>query len=193
MPTDPPWREPVSVAEAKSRLGIRTDHRDDEIARLIKAARGQIETYTGRALVRRTFVEPVALDQKPVRISPVPVHSVTAFRYLDGAGDLVDLDDVPRVFRMAVGYCLFPASGTSWPGLGAEGYAEVEFVAGFGKGADGLPVDAEPVPDTLIQAMLLLVSNWFENHEGAVVGSGAVELPFGVRDLCRDFRPAGIL
>ena len=187
------WREPVTVADAKKRLGVRTDHRDDEIAQLIKAARGMVEDFTGRALVRRTFVEPLAgFGGSPVRLGHAPVHSVTAVRYLDAAGNLVDVAPAPRVLALAVGSCVFPAAGAAWPVLPTPGYVEVEFVAGYGPGEDGEPDDAEPAPDQLVQAILLLVGNWFENHEGAVVGSGVVELPFGVRELCRSFRPAGI-
>ena len=192
-------REPVSLAEAKKHLGVRSDFRDGEIARLVVAARERIELYTGRALVRRTIVDTLTAftdGGRPASFALGPVHRVKAVRYVATEGGLVDLDPVPLVVG-PVGHrwLMCRAAGQSWPSLGPSGVVQVEYVAGFGAvepgGGDTVGV-VVPVPQLLVQAMLMLVGTWFENHEGAVVGTSAVELPFGVKDMCRDFRPSGV-
>ena len=186
-------REPVSLDEAKKHLGVRTAFRDDEIARLVVAAREKVEEYTGRALTRRTVVDQLGgfgSTREPACLTFGPVHSVTAVRYLAAAGDLVALAAVARVIRFVNSFRLYPTPGQSWPSLGEPALVEVEYEAGFGPREDGSAGD--PVPELLRQAMLLLVGTWFENHEGAVVGTVTAELPFGVRELCRGFRPSGL-
>ena len=185
-------REPVSLELAKSHLGVRTAFRDDEIAGLIIAARERVEGYTGRALVRREVAQVLdAFDAGgPIVCEYGPVHSVVGVRYLDG-GAMVDLVDAFAPVG-PIGNRWHIYAGGSWPVLAPRAVAEVRYVAGFGPlepGGEGEPI---PVPEVLVRAMLLLVGTWFENHEGAIVGTSVVELPFGVRDLCRDFRPSGV-
>lgn len=190
-------REPVSLASAKKHLGIRTDFRDEEIADLIVGARQQVEHESGMALVRRELVDNFAAFKDGTgaahKLAYGPVHSVAAVSYLDGEGELVEVDPLPRVLQTGeYQWKLFPSAGSSWPALGAEPFVAVRYEAGYGPLADDPQDGAVEVPETLRRAVLLLIGHWFENHEGAVVGTIAAELPFGVRDLCRPFRPAGI-
>lgn len=187
--------EPLQLPDAKKYLGVRTDHRDDEITRSIAAARGLVEDMAGVILVRRAVFDPLdGFGGSPIRLARRPVNEVLAVRYLDGGGQLVDVLPIPRVVKLAVGPVLLPPLGGAWPVV-TGGYAEVELDAGYGDPVDGLGqgVDGDPVPEQLVQAMLLLVGHWFENHEGTVVGTSAAEVPLGVRDLCRSFRPTGLV
>jgi len=185
--------EPVSLAEAKKHLGVRTDFRDEEIAGLIVAARERVELYTGRALTRRVVVQ--TLDRFADPAGPIvcefgPVHSVEGVRYLS-SGQLIDLDDA-FVPVGPIGNRWHIYGGGSWPTLAAPAFAEVRYLAGFGPLPDGEEGVAVPIPQLLLRAVMLLVGTWFENHEGAIVGTSVAELPFGVKDACRDFRPSGI-
>lgn len=172
--------EPIELAEAKERLGIRTAARDAEIVRLIKAAREHIEDYTDHILARRSLkIHGTGWSGR----SPLLMH----FRPLDGAvltavrRYLADgtLEAVPGA--ALIGDRVFPAEGSAWPS--APYGHEVEVEAGY--------ADAADIPEQLIQAMLLLVGHWFENHEAVIVGTSAAELPLGVKDLCRGFREPG--
>lgn len=186
-------REPVTLEEAKRHLGVRSPMRDDEIAGLIIAARERVEGYTGRALVRREVVQVVdRFDADgPFVCDLGPVHRVVAVEYLSG-GAMVELADA-FVPVGPIGNQWHIYAGGAWPVLGPRGVAQVRYVAGFGPLEPDGEGDVVPVPEMLVRAMLLLVGTWFENHEGAVVGTSVVELPFGVKDLCRDFRPSGVV
>ena len=65
------------------------------------------------------------------------------------------------------------------------------FVAGYDVDA----ADPDPfnkVPEDLLIALHLLIGHFFENHEAVIVGTVAVELPIGVKDICADYRLPGI-
>jgi uncharacterized phiE125 gp8 family phage protein len=177
------WAEPLPFAEVKARLGVRNNHRDDEIARNTKTARELVEEMSFRILTRRTFkvtrrgvsvaAAVASVPGRPfVELVGVRVRGDDAWVELIALPDVVQVDDELDVF------------GATWTTTWS--YVEVEYVAGYGG-------DGEPVPETLIQAMMLLVGHWFENHEGAVIGTVGGKLPFGVEELCQGKRPPGII
>ena len=47
-------------------------------------------------------------------------------------------------------------------------------------------VGQEEIPDPLRQAVLMLAAHWYENREA--VGETARELPFGIKDILREYR-----
>jgi uncharacterized phiE125 gp8 family phage protein len=67
-----------------------------------------------------------------------------------------------------------PAYGQTWPSVRADTYnaVEIQFTSGYGT--------ASAVPQAIRNGMLLLVANWFENREQAIVGTIVSELPWGV-------------
>lgn len=48
--------------------------------------------------------------------------------------------------------------------------------------------DIDPMPATLTEAVLQLAAAWYEQREAVLIGIGANEVPFGVRDLIRPYR-----
>jgi uncharacterized phage protein (predicted DNA packaging) len=46
----------------------------------------------------------------------------------------------------------------------------------------------DAVPGEITLATLQLAAHWYENREAVLVGIGANEIPFGVRDLIRPYR-----
>ncbi|MER9586538.1 head-tail connector protein [Mesorhizobium sp. M0276] len=48
--------------------------------------------------------------------------------------------------------------------------------------------DIDPLPATLTEAVLQLAAAWYEQREAVLIGIGANEVPFGVRDLIRPYR-----
>jgi len=186
-------REPVTLDQAKRHLGVRLPARDDEIAGLIVAARQRIETYTFRSLSRRVFTQAVDKIEPgaPMLFDFGPVHRVRAVRYLTSDGDLVDAGGVFRALGpIGNRWRLWTSGGVP---LSSAAYAEIEYEAGFGpritEDGGSAPVEA---PAELVRAMLLLIGLWFENHEADVIGTTVIELPHGVRDICRDYRPGGV-
>lgn len=177
MPLPDGVDEPVTLEEAKDRLGIRTAVRDAEITRLISAAREHVEDLSGHLLVRRPVeivgtVSPVGI--KPVRLHVEPVWGVTSFEVVERDGSATAVAGV-----LALGGMMYPPDGGAWP------VSTYGFKATVDAGYDGDP------PEQLIQALLLLVGHWFENHEAVVVGTSGFELPLGVKALCQNFRAPG--
>lgn len=167
------------LATAKARLGIRTAARDAEISQLLAAAIEHVEDLTGHLLIRRAVTRRVsASGRSPIRIHVGPVHALFGARSLAADGSPTAVAGAFLATALEPPQVL-PAEGSAWP----TGYGlEVEVDAGY---------DPGQVPEQLIQAVLLLVGHWFENHEAVVVGTTAVELPIGVKDLCRNFREPG--
>lgn len=172
-----PGDEPVTLEEAKARLGVRSDHRDAELTGNIIAARQHVENVTGFILTRRQVQREfrMAGGCAPLAVHAWPLVSLDSVQAYDAAGELQDVDGARLIGSVRPGR-IFPAVGATWPVGGNPGLLVATFTAGW------LPED---VPETLKLAMHLLIGLWFENHEAVVVGTIATELPLGVLNLCR--------
>ena len=140
----PPELEPVTAAEIRKSARVDDDRFDDEIDRLIPAARETAEQETGRRLVAQTWR--AELDAWPtdgaIPLPQSPVISVTTVDYWDGA-DWATVD--PAVYRLVQVKCQLAeirlAPGQSWPTLGDEvgALVRVDYVAGYGEAAEDVP------------------------------------------------------
>lgn len=152
----------ITPAIARSRIGLSAAavHRDAEIADLIAAAVAHVEDLSDHLIGERQ-VQVIILgadDEGFVQIFAWPVKSVDEFHYRDGSsdaktvaipGDLV-VYSAARPARIQVGV-------GSWPSdYVAEGVLTV--TAGHETLTD--------VPPKLVQAVLLLVAQWFEDPTG---------------------------
>ena len=185
MPTiliSPPAGEPVALAEAKTFLRVDHDHEDALIEALVSAARLQVETSTGRALMTQSWR--TVLDGWPkrrvVRIARAPVASIDAVTVYDGAGmasvldaGLYSLDAASRPARLAVSD-LAPDPGSAVNGI------EIDFTAGYGAATD--------VPGPLRLAIRRLVAHWYQHREGAQEG----DMPGPVAALIAPYRLLGL-
>lgn len=61
----------------------------------------------------------------------------------------------------------------------------VERLLGY-KIADEFPSGA--VPASLKEGVRLLAAHWYENREASIVGVSAQEIPYGVREIIREYR-----
>jgi len=177
-----PAMEPISLAEAKAHL--RVDHTDEDavIRRLIGAARRRCELVARRAFVSQTLALKLARWPRDgvIRLWRPPLQSVSSIVYVDSAGDSATWDGENYVVEAGVeppgvwlGYGKQWPTATLRPGLPIT----VTYVAGYG--------DAEDVPETYRQAVLLMVGHYFENREAVVVQAGVtgLTLPLAVEDL----------
>ncbi|MEH6477722.1 MAG: head-tail connector protein, partial [Sneathiella sp.] len=95
-------------------------------------------------------------------LSNGPVVSVVEISYLDASAVTQTFTD----FRL-VGDALTPAYEFSWPAvLPVNGAVQIEFSTGYSS-EEG----AAALPSEIISAMLLLVSDLYENREGQFVGT----------------------
>lgn len=175
-----PAVEPVSLTTAKEHLRLTTNDDDATVQLLIQAAREIAEARLGKVLVTQTW--DLYLDAFPggdIVIAKYPLLSVTSVKYTpEGASQAtvtsatysVDIISKPGRIVLQTGY--------SWPSdvlIEVNGVV-VRFVAGYG-------ATAESVPAFIRQAILLLVSDLYENRESYVVGTSYYSLPTAAERL----------
>jgi uncharacterized phiE125 gp8 family phage protein len=140
-----------------------THAEDTYISGLITAARKYVESITGLALITQTW-EGYLQDwprEDYIEIERRPLQSVTSVVYTDSddsdttwSTDYYTVNTVYTRGRITLGY------GYNWPTvtLAPDRPIKITFVAGFGDASTD-------VPDEIIHAIKLLVSNWYENRE----------------------------
>lgn len=179
-----PAVEPVSLEELKAQLGVTLDLDDALLTRKLRAARQHVERFIGRPLLA-TLHEGV-LDRFPraeIGLPVTPVLGVEQVGYIDGRGVL---QVVPAGAYEVDGFgeegWIIPHADTVWPATMATINAvRVRWTAGLAQNAEG-------VPETLREAVLMLAAWWHEQREAALVEGGAREIPFGVAELLRAHR-----
>jgi uncharacterized phiE125 gp8 family phage protein len=186
----PPTDEPLTLEEVKLHLRLdETDVTEDALLNdLILAAREAVEARINRALMTQTIQ--LVLDGWPcegIELPRPPLQSLTSITYTDylGTAAIVPaasyfLDDENSPARVQLAY------GQTWPqvSLRSSGAIVVEFVAGYGD-------ESTDVPQSLLQAMLLLVGHWYETREAVSDTksvAGQQEVPFAVTALLAPYR-----
>ncbi len=168
-----PTVEPVTLPEAKAQLYV-TDTADDMlITSKIKAARWLVEKYLNRALVQQTWK--LQLDAFPaiIRLARPPLNSISSIQYVDTDGTTQSLDTSKyQVDNISEPARIVPAYGETWPNTrGQIGAVTVTYVAGYdGDGASPEDLTAN-IPQTIKDAILLLVTELYENREVSVIGT----------------------
>jgi len=111
----PPGEEPVTLAEAKAFCRIDGSDEDALVNALIAAARLQVESLTGRALITQTWRLTMACAPRLVELPVIPVAALVAAP--DGAvlqGDAVLL--VEPVDELTVDYTAGYGAAADVPG-----------------------------------------------------------------------------
>jgi uncharacterized phiE125 gp8 family phage protein len=169
-----PATEPISLPEAKKQVEVSefVDVHDEHLRRLITSARQLFEDRTNRQLITATW--DLKLDRfpvwsgdsqnkltpEPIRIPRCPVQSVV-ITYSDSAGATQTLStSVYKLIATREPAEVWLKFGQIWPiALFEPDVVNVRFVAGYG-------ALATTVPQKFKQAMLLMISDWFENRMG---------------------------
>jgi uncharacterized phiE125 gp8 family phage protein len=171
--------EPVLLEDAKLHLRVKHTSEDSLIQRQIRLAREYVEAVSHRQLIDATWT--LYLDAFPAIIYPPlpPLSSVSSLKYYDTDNTLqtltentdftVDIRNEPARIE--------PEYGTSWPSTRDRFNAiQLTYVAGYGTaGTD--------CPEWAIQAIMLLLANWYENREPIIVGAMSNEVAKSVNDL----------
>lgn len=163
-----PSVEPFLLADAKLHLKVLTTNEDALITNMITAAREEVEKYCNISLVEQTIEEsfpcfPVAENYNTLSslwLSVSPLISIDSINYIDTDGNsqtlatsVYDLDDKTKPGKVTLKY------NQTWPSTAKiENAVTVTYKAGFGD-------TAADVPQTIKQAMLLMLGNWFEKRE----------------------------
>jgi uncharacterized phiE125 gp8 family phage protein len=173
--------EPVSLAEAKAQLRIVDDTSEDAlISSYISSARAYVESESGFVFVRRQFVDSFNYWPRYLSIGRRPLISIDAINYTDSAGASQTLNGA-NYYTALLLRRVTPVG--SWPTIGNGGSIMVTYTAGFDEGEQAEEVDLAR------QAILMLVTTWFENRSSVSTNNiQASEIPFAVRALIDRFR-----
>lgn len=180
-----PASEPVTLDEAK--LHCRVDHDDDDdlIEGLIAAATGYLDGWTGilgRALITQTWRQDFHCFADRMRLSLLPVASITSVTYYDASNEQQTLDDgVYGLFTDGAGPYVGLKPDQTWPGVyGRRDAVSVTYVAG-----------AAEAPAAIKAAMLLMIGHWYANREAAS-DAPRTALPMAVDALLRPYQAVGV-
>ena len=191
--TTAPTVEPVTLTEVKKHLRLATTDaeaaaytsEDDLLNRLITVARTQAEQETGRAFITQT--KTYYLDAWPDEtfISlPYPTLQSAAVTYrleddddYDETLSTVDTDTVSEPGRVIL------QPNESWPSgtLYTDRPIKIVFVCGYGD-------EAADVPEGIKSAILLKISDLYENRGEVVMGVSVSKIADAVDSLLRQYR-----
>lgn len=179
---------PVAAADLAAHLRLNTGLKPldvDETAALdgiLRAAGAAVESYTGRALIRRRFKWTVERWREPRReVLPVaPVAQINAVTLVAADGTWSSVPGSAwRLVKDQFAPALAPVAGGWLPQIPTGGVAEIEILAGHGE----TPVE---LPHELRQAVLLLAAHYHEHRH--VVSAETAEAPYGVQALLARWR-----
>ena len=174
-----PAVDPVSVTEAKAHCRVDVTDDDTLIGGLIAAAVAHIDArgVLGRAMVTQDWAQWECQAPGNVRLHMGPFQSLVSVEYYDTDGALQTATLTDFETRLSGDFVVCqPKSGFTWPAAQTRDDAiKITYRAGFGDaGSD--------VPQSLRQAVLMLVAHWYENRE-AVAETKFEEVPLAVAAL----------
>lgn len=167
-----PAVEPVTLAQAKAHLRVDITDDDAYITALIVAARIYAEHYTRRAFITQTldmyFDQFHYFETREIIIPRPPLQTVTSIIYTATDQTLITLASTEYVVDARQKPArIYPAFAKYWPAtLPIQNSVAIRFVCGYGS-------DGTYVPQTINQAIMLLVSHWYENREPVLADSRA--------------------
>jgi uncharacterized phiE125 gp8 family phage protein len=174
----------VTMDEARSHLNVSFNEHDLTIERMLRAATSHVERWLGMALLEQTwdyYVDAFPDNDEYIQIPMPPLIEVTEFV------SPVTSDSPEEQFTgYSVDYSHYPAriylpTAGVWPTVEESINAgRIRFRAGY--------ENSEDVPSDIICAILLTLGNLYANRETVVIGSSAVEIPWGAKDLLRQHR-----
>lgn len=167
----------ASLDELKAYLRVTGTSEDIFLDRLLGAASGQCERFTGQALVRRNFDDMVPVEAGWTRLGQAPVSAITQVMGVpaEGAAFVLPVD----------AYAIdIDADGEGWVRIdraGAAGRARVSYQA-------GLAGAAEWVPEPLRSGIVRLAAEAYWRREAGTGAAAGSTLPATVTALWRPWR-----
>lgn len=187
--------ELLTLEQVRVHLKIDTDtsgspptHPDDDlITALITVARESVESYLdGYKLVNRNYEAVFDAFTGAMSLQAWPVNEIVSVTYVDQDGATQTLDDeiysLDNYGRPAMLHLVW---GKSWPVARPVPNA-VKVIFNAGSQDDEYP-GSFPCPKAIEQAMLLTITDLYENRQ-ATTAQQRYELPSGVNVLLQPFR-----
>jgi len=166
-----PASEPVTTTEAKNHLRVDVTDDDTLIGSLITAAREYCEIYTGQSFIERTYRADLYDFADDIWLPNGPVTAISSVKYYDTSS--------PQALTTwaASNYTLQRDmvrrnDGVSFPSVGTQyDNVQITYTAGW---LDQSSPQAENIPQAVKQALLLMVSDLYENREAQVLYPGQI-------------------
>ena len=190
--TGAPLSEPVTLIEAKLHLRLATTSaeavayasEDDLLNRLITAARVQAEQETGRRFITQTLTYYLKQwpDERFIKIPYPPLQSaIVTYRLTDDDDYDETLSTVDTDIASEPGRIILQPN-ESWPSgtLYTDKPIKITFVCGYGL--------AVAVPENIKSAILLKISDLYENRGEVVVGVSVGRIEGAVDSLLRQYQ-----
>lgn len=154
--------EVVTIAQARQQARTEVDDgHDEELTRLITVARQYVEKVTGLLIGAQTVVVKCDSFEDMARLPVAPVNSITSIQYIDADGDTQTL--AASVYELRGTGSIEPSIvlkfNQSWPTPQVTSLITVTAACGY----------ASPAA-TLVQAMLLKISEMFAQHSPSEMG-----------------------
>lgn len=187
--TTPPEFEPISLEQTKEYLRVEHTIDDDIIADLITAATDYCEQELDLAIMEQAIT--LKMDGFPSsRTFTLPrtnLIEIVSFDYLDASGSSqaftdYSVDSYSTPARIA--------NKDEWPETSEDlGSVTIVYKAGFGPNLTSV---GNPPPQSIIQAMRMLITHWYDNRSAVVVGSINQELALAVEACLHKHRKLGV-
>jgi uncharacterized phiE125 gp8 family phage protein len=169
-----PVVEPVTRTEAKLYSKIEVTEDDTLVDLLIQAAREEVEAYTGRAFVERTYRADVAYFDETMELPYEPIIAISHIKYYTAASPSV-LTTLATTNYTLTRNQVIRSNGGTWPAVDSVPNAvQITYTAGYA--ANTSPIDeAATVPAAVKAAMYLIIGDLYENREGQVLYPGQMQ------------------
>lgn len=177
----PPAESPVDLATAKTQCQIDADIVDEDslIEGMIKAATEYCEKSTGLPLITQEK-QYIGCFSSVIELTP-NLLSVESIKYVDTEGVEQTLsadqyyNDIASVVGKVIKIGTYPSTQATHPQP-----VTISFTCGYG--------DADAVPDSIKQCILMLVGHWYRNRESVSVGTINSEMEFTTTALLNNYR-----
>lgn len=158
----PPEDEPLTLPEVKANLRIVNPDEDDDVERMIRAARQMAEERLNRALMPQTLAFGADGFCGALKVPRPPLIEIESLTYIDSDGTPQTLTGY-LVDEFADPPTISAAPGASWPATRAQaGAVVVQYQAGY--------ADTASVPEPIRQWMLLAIGAFYEHRSMANEG-----------------------
>ncbi|MCG1029308.1 phage gp6-like head-tail connector protein [Virgibacillus halodenitrificans] len=158
-----PANSPIKLDLVKDYLRIDYGEEDALIQGMINAAISHTENFTRRSLSIKTYELTLNKYKNRVKLPKPP---------------FVSLDSVKDENLQPIEHVVLEEDGTAF----------VVFENSFEKAIITYQSGYEEMPKPIEQAILMLVSHFYENRELAIVGTSVVKLPFSVEALLYPYK-----
>ena len=170
--TSAPSSEPITLAEAKAQLRVESDFTDDDtwITTAITVVREQVEALTNRAIMPQSLELAISEFEDAMQLPKPPFSSLTSIQYYDEdnsiqtlSSSVYQLNDFVEPAEISLAY------EQTWPTVYDRPDAiRIAFDAGY--------ADAASVPASVKQAMLMLLTDLYDNRSAATTNFNTVKV-----------------